>query len=296
MDRYILLRNNLYYFLVVYLLIIVGHILSINFKPNIFYMFIINICQFFPIIFYHSYKKVLKKYISNELFDKILFMTYMSLLLIIPLLNGYFYGSSLKISDKIDYYLVKIIISFFVSWMYVGLIRKYYFSKNNKIGTEEYSLLLLMFVTFLQIIFTTFSNLIYVINDLLMKIIEDINYLNISIAIIMLCATLAMLSFSYYSFINDDLKKDKIKENGEGFFIATFLSVFSLISLYLFSIIKQQLNIMSIELNICSFEFILLNILIMIIIFFLITTIYALYYLLYGCISSLKILNFDLFD
>ena len=154
-----------------------------------------------------------------------------------------------------------------------------------------------LMVIFLQIIFTSFSNSSYVINTLLAVIVNDLDYLNISIALIMLCATLSMLSFSYYSINDEKNKKDKIKECGESFFIATILSAFSLINLYLFSLMKPQLDNIGIVFNLMLLEkFLLLNILIIFLIIFLITMLYTLYYLIYGSISSLKVLNFNILD
>ena len=120
--------------------------------------------------------------------------------------------------------------------------------------------------------------------------------MNISIAIIMLCATLSMLSFSYHSLLKDDKIKNDVKNNGEMFFISTILSIFSIVSLYLFSIIFPNLKNISYDFSLeVLVNFLFVNISIVFMLIFLFTTVYALYFLLKGCKSSLKILNFDIF-
>ena len=103
----------------------------------------------------------------------------------------------------------------------------------------------------------------------------------------MLCATLAVLSFTY-TMVDNQEGKDKMNENGKGYFISTIISMVILLLILISSKIKPALiNSISIE---NWFNFILVNIYAISIIIIFILTIYLIYYMISCSISSLKIL------
>lgn len=126
---------------------------------------------------------------------------------------------------------------------------------------------------------------------------ESTDFFILSLTIILLGATLALLAFTYHMVFEECEKENKIKmrENGEYFFISTIFAIFFLISLFLLSIYFKISNILSLgEISILNLNlFIEVNIFIILLLFILISACYSIKYLLIGLKSSIDILPFN---
>lgn len=126
---------------------------------------------------------------------------------------------------------------------------------------------------------------------------ESTDFFILSLTIILLGATLALLAFTYHMVFEGCEKENKIKmrENGEYFFISTIFAIFFLISLFLLSIYFKISNILSLgEISILNLNlFIEVNIFVILLLFILISVCYSIKYLLIGLKSSIDILPFN---
>lgn len=125
--------------------------------------------------------------------------------------------------------------------------------------------------------------------DIINKIIVNLtNITTISLAIIMLCATLSALTFTYYSTIE---QTEKVKINGQHYFISTILSMALTVLIFILTTIAPaiaNLNMTHITLE--------SNIILIIYTFFIIISfillIYISYYIIVPSIKTLIILGF----
>lgn len=295
MNKYSVLKSNIGFSFVIYILILAGFGLSVLYKVHPKFLYLISIIQFIPITFsYIYYRTNYFKNLSEDSFVKIIKSLYYMAILLIPFLTGFFLNTTIYRFDILNEYTLKMILSFSYTWIYLGSIKNLLFSNKNRLDNDvsQNIIFVLAMVLILAFAYPKFTSIV----NYCFKLISDINFMNISIAIIMLCATLSMLSFSYHSLLKDDKIKNDVKNNGEMFFISTILSIFSIVSLYLFSIIFPNLKNISYDFSLeVLVNFLFVNISIVFMLIFLFTTVYALYFLLKGCKSSLKILNFDIF-
>lgn len=116
------------------------------------------------------------------------------------------------------------------------------------------------------------------------------DFLSISLSILVFCATLSLLAFTYCMVIEDKNEKKEMVKNGEDFFVATIFSVFSIMLLFLISYM-QTFNVTIIN-SLFSINFIFGAIFLFLICLLLYMLLIALNYLIKGVYSSLKVLNF----
>ena len=287
-----ILTSYKYYLPLIYIITVIGIILSLIFKPNYPYGIILTIlsvtflCIYLEMIYDFFFKN--KSDDFKNKFIRFHDMIGIISLLITPLLIGFF-SNNKNITNETNLFTITILISFSYTLIYNFEVRKRIF--NEKINISEIyvgsALIILLVILFLP-------NGLNSLNYLFSYILGDIpRFLTVSIAIIMLCATLSALSFTYHSTICNKKDQKEMKKNGEGYFIATILSMISIISIFIASLIKIKTPII-INLNLDNIiNFLLLNIysiLFMIAFSFIAITIYC---LLKCSISSLKILKLD---
>ena len=112
-------------------------------------------------------------------------------------------------------------------------------------------------------------------------------YSTISMAVVMLCATLSVLSFTYSMVEFNDYKKE-MNETGKKFFISTILSMVVLFFIFILSNIHPFIN----ENYFFGFNFLISNIYLILIIMIFVLGTHIISHIVQGCISSLEILNF----
>ena len=144
-------------------------------------------------------------------------------------------------------------------------------------------------------IFALFIMLYYNIIPLLLNsILDDPNsFLILSLTIVLLGATLALLAFTYTMVLEKEEKdkKSKMRKNGEYFFVSTIFSILFLTFLFIFSVYCNQTNILSLPMNLLNTKFfITLNCFIILLLLVLISLCYTAIYLIIGLKSSINIL------
>lgn len=121
--------------------------------------------------------------------------------------------------------------------------------------------------------------------------------ISILITIIMLCIALSTLSFNYSSILNDTRIEKNMKRNGETYFIASILSMFSILSFVIVLFIKHYVVLRALsDLNIISLDFIGLSVYPIFIVIAIIFAGYSIYYIIKCSYSTLNIWDgFDFF-
>ena len=292
----IILKNE-FYFPFVYILTIIGVILSNFYKVSSPVYFVITIfilpysCLYLVIIYNKFFENR-----SNEFtlkFIRFFKFVGVSALILNTILIGIFYFSfQFLLTGSTSNFILMILSAFVLSLTFNNTLRKRLNIFNDeKIENMMNSEFLISFLG-LVVLYLILNNsyLLELLNFILYIILLHLSdYSTISLAIVMLCATLSVLSFTY-TMVEDQEDKDKMNENGKGYFISTILSMIILLLILISSKIKPMLiNSIAIE-NL--FNFILINIYAISIITIFILTIYLIYYMISCSISSLKILKF----
>ena len=292
----IILKNE-FYFPFVYILTIIGVILSNFYKVSSPVYFVITIfilpysCLYLVIIYNKFFENR-----SNEFtlkFIRFFKFVGVSALILNTILIGIFYFSfQFLLTGSTSNFILMILSAFVLSLTFNNTLRKRLNIFNDeKIENMMNSEFLISFLG-LVVLYLILNNsyLLELLNFILYIILLHLpDYSTISLAIVMLCATLSVLSFTY-TMVEDQEDKDKMNENGKGYFISTILSMIILLLILISSKIKPMLiNSIAIE-NL--FNFILINIYAISIITIFILTIYLIYYMISCSISSLKILKF----
>ena len=209
-------------------------------------------------------------------------------LILIPILNIN-YNFNINTNDNY-HYIHLITFSFIMTQNFTFLIRRRIFEKD----TSHIQTPIFLGILVLMIIISNPTGL-YLLNKILSYILNNLqNAFTVLIAIIMLCVGLSALSFEYCSILKeDDETRKKMKKNGEGYFIASITSMISIIFLFITSILKTHVKLITInQLNIFTYDFLLLNIYAICLIIIFSFTSYAIYYLIKCSLLSLKELNF----
>lgn len=294
-----------YYLILSYILTIIGIIISkhVTFlKPSLFIIpiMILTSIVFLSVLIAPSFKKNNKKeyfelnfykynYIKPlkvESIEKyILYVKIITaiILILIPIINGsYCYAINISKSPS---YLKLICISFETTLIYTITIRNEVFNHDSTLSSIYTVFIFIALIIMIQ------PEGIELLNKVLNYMIHHLtDAFTVLIAIIMLCVGLSALSFGYCSILKEDSKiRENMKDNGEGFFIASILSMIAILLLFLTSIIKQHVVFMNLtNLNIISWDFIILNIYSAFLIVIFTFTIYSIYCLLKCSILSLK--------
>lgn len=230
-----------------------------------------------------NYNKLLKKGSISKYFKNVKIIGCLELILI-PILTGIYYYI-LHNPKQTFPYLDLIALSYTMSLMYVNIIRGQIFQEDNNIPSIYANLGLIILAIFS---IHPFSNLL---NNLFNYILTNLSdSFTLLIAIIMLCVGLSALSFGYCSILTEDSNTRKImKTNGECYFIASILSMISILLLFITSHLKNHVIFMTLSnLKIYSFEFVLLNVYSALLIIILSFAAISIYYLLKSSISILK--------
>ena len=292
----IILKNK-FYFPFIYILTIIGVILSNFYKINsplyfVITIFILPYCGLDLIILHDKiFKDKNDKFQAK--FIRFFEITVSITLILNTILMSFFYFSfQFPLTGTTSNFILMILSAFALSLLLNNSIRKRLnVLDDNQIENTMNSELLISFLGAIMIeILLVNNNLLKLIENLINIIITNLpDYATISLAIVMLCATLSVLSFTY-TMVENQKDKYKMNENGKGYFISTILSM-CILSLILISSQIKPLLINSISIK-NWFNFILINIYAASIITIFILTIYLIYYMISCSISSLKILEF----
>ena len=213
-------------------------------------------------------------------------------MIILPVLISFFTLVGFKYGLTV-YYVVILILSSFVISLILNKILKYRLLIEYPENVNE---LILQIMLFLGIVISVFimssPQIIITITNMLNLVLSEIGTLtNIAIAIVVLCATLSSLSFTYCSTLENNESSSVMKKNGEGYFISTILSMILLILIYISSLLTRVINLTDLfRLNLI--DYILLNIYTITLIISVSLLVYVIYYMVTSSFSTLKILGF----
>ena len=295
-----------YYLILSYILTICGIIINSNIhilNTNFFHaLYIITVSTFFLSIlafnllfkkdektkkeyfglkiYKWNYMRSLKMGTQKKFINYIKVITSVTLFLIPLIIGGWYYAIFISSSAS---YLKVISTAFGMTLIFTMLIRGEVFQEHNFSIIHAFFIVALMIMAHPLVLNFLDNFLDYILNDISTAF-------TILIAIIMLCVGLAALSFGYCSILNENSKsRENMKRNGEGYFISSILSMIAILCLFLTSFMKKFVIFGSLSnLNVMSFEFILLNIYSSFVIIIFLFTIYSSYCMLKSSILSLK--------
>lgn len=290
-----ILTKRLSYLPLIYILVNIGFILSLFYSTDLLlspWSFLLAYSCFFLQIIYdkifeNNEDKFTKKYAIFY------FIIGYSSMVALPILVSFSTFNSFKYDLTFNYFIILISYSFITSLIF-----------NNQLKyrllieyPESINELILQFLLLLGIIISVFlmssPEIIITITNMLNLNISEIGTLtNIAIAIVVLCATLSALSFTYCTTLKDNNKNYcKMKKNGEGYFISTILSMILLILIYISSLMSRITNLTSLfRLNLIEYLFI--NIYTITLIASVCLLVYIIYHMINSSLSTLRILGF----
>lgn len=294
-----MLTKRLFYLPLVYILVNIGFILSLFYPKglhfNIFvYLFIFLLlpysCFFLQRIHANFFQN--KDDNFNEKFLKIYFIIGYSVMIILPLLISFY--TFVRFKYDLTFYHIIILISYsFVTSLIFNNILKYRLLIEYPENVNERILQsLLAFGIVISVFIMSFPQIIIELTNMFNLNLSELGTLtNIAIAIVVLCATLSALSFTYCSTLKNNDNYCKMKKNGEGYFISTILSMILLILIYISSLMSHVINLTNLfRLNLMEYLFINIYTITLILSISLLT--YAIYYMVTSSFSTLKILGF----
>lgn len=292
----IILKNQ-FYFPFIYILTIIGVLISNFYKVNspLYFTittFILPFSCLYLVIIYDKFFKNKNKEFTIQFIRFFKITGIIALILNTILMSIFYFSFQFILIGTAPNLILMILSSFVLSLTFNNTLRKRLnISNDEKI---EYTMNSESIISFLglAVLYIILNNnkLLELVNKLINTILNNLpDYSTISLAIVMLCATLSVLSFTY-TMVENQKDKDKMNENGKGYFISTILSMTILLLILISSKIKPMLiNSITFE---NWFNFIFTNIYTISIITIFILTIYLLYYMISCSISSLRILKF----
>ena len=210
----------------------------------------------------------------------------------LPLLISFYTFSCFKYDLTFYYIIILIFYSFVISLIFNNILKYRLLIEYPENVNELILQSILLFGIIISILIMSFPQIIISLTNMFNLNLTEIGTLtNIAIAIVVLCATLSALSFTYCTTLKGNKNYYKMKKNGEGYFISTILSMILLIFIYIFSLMSHTINLTNLfKLNLIEYLFI--NIYSITLIFIVILMAYIIYYMVISSFSTLKILKF----
>lgn len=231
-----------------------------------------------------KYANIDKKYMESTLIKHVRFV----LIFFTAFFSGYLICNFNEIT--LNKLIFKILFGFFIS-IYLGYTFLYESYNRQRAHNFFYGRILLPIFGIIPILFNfSFNQIIS-----FFKQFSNYDYFMFALTLILLCATLAVLSFTYSMALNpkDDSTKNFMIKSGEYFFISTIFCIFSLSCLFILSISWDFFNPNN-NINLLNWhDFLIINFFVIIILFFFVSFVYSMKYLLKGIILSLKKLPFE---
>ena len=293
-----ILTRRRYYLPLVYILINIGFLVSLLYPKRLYlnsylypliFLVLPYSCFFLQLIYEYFFKNRDNEF--NKKFSKVYFIIGYSSMSSLPLLLGFHTFNNFNHDLTFYYFIILISYSFVTSLIFNGQLKYRLLIKYPKNINEKILQSLLIIGILMYILILWSPQIIISLTETLNLNLSEIGTLtNIAIAFVVLCATLSALSFTYMGTIKKNKNYSKIKKNGEGYFISTILSIFSLIFIYIASLMSRVINLTSLfRLNLMDYIFV--NIYTISLIFLVGLSIYIIYYMFVSSVSTLKILG-----
>lgn len=283
-----LIKNIEIYCIFMLTLAILSFFCSVHIKCDCYFILfililILSYSVFFLTIFYEKFFQNRDKYFLNK-YIKFLKIIGFSSMLVMPFLIGMQVNFDTKLPVESNVFYLKVLIIFALTICYNDNILR-----RLMMGYDE-SKIRMIFMAGLLILLPIVVKYIDILMFIKSIVFHFSDFLSISLSILVFCATLSLLAFTYCMVIEDKNEKKEMVKNGEDFFVATIFSVFSIMLLFLISYM-QTFNVTIIN-SLFSINFIFGAIFLFLICLLLYMLLIALNYLIKGVYSSLKVLNF----
>ncbi|WP_325192817.1 hypothetical protein [Methanobrevibacter ruminantium] len=294
-----ILTKRLFYLPLVYLLVNIGFILSLFFPKDLhlniyvyplIFLVLPYSCFFLQRIHANFFQK--KDDNFNEKFFKIYFIIGYSVMIFLPVLISFYTFICFKNDLTFNYFIIFISYSFVTSLIFNNILKYRLLIEYPENVNELILKILLLLGIVISVFIMSSPQIIITITNMLNLNLSEIGTLtNIAIAVVVLCATLSALSFTYCSTLKNNNGYYEMKKNGEGYFISTILSMILLILIYISSLMSHVINLTNLfRLNLIEYFFI--NIYSISLIFSVSLVVYVIYYMITSSFSTLKILGF----
>ena len=294
-----ILTKRLFYLPLVYLLVNIGFILSLFFPKDLhlniyvyplIFLVLPYSCFFLQRIHANFFQK--KDDNFNEKFFKIYFIIGYSVMIFLPVLISFYTFICFKNDLTFNYFIIFISYSFVTSLIFNNILKYRLLIEYPENVNELILKILLLLGIVISVFIMSSPQIIITITNMLNLNLSEIGTLtNIAIAVVVLCATLSALSFTYCSTLKNNNGSCKMKKNGEGYFISTILSMILLILIYISSLMSHVINLTNLfRLNLI--EYIFINIYTIALIVSVILLAYIIFYMITSSFSTLKILGF----
>ena len=238
-------------------------------------------------------KKIMQANIDKKYMESILIRHIrLALIFFTAFFSGYLICNFNEIT--LNKLIFKILFGFSIS-IYLGYTFLYESNDRKRAHNFFHARILLPIFGIIPVLFNLFFDQIMSF----FKQFSHYDYFMFALTLVLLCATLAVLSFTYAMALKnkDESIKDFMMKSGEYFFISTIFCIFCLSCLFVLSISGDFFNPNN-NINILNgYNFLLINFFVVIILSFFVSFIYSMKYLMKGIILSLKNLpfEFDLF-
>ena len=213
-------------------------------------------------------------------------------MIFLPLLISFYTFVCFKYDLTFNHVMILISYSFVISLIFNNNLKYRLLIEYPENVSELLLQSLLVFGIIISFFVIIYPQIIIAITNMLNLDLSEIGTLtNIAIAIVILCATLSALFFTYCSTLKNNNGSCKMKKNGEGYFISTILSMILLILIYISSLMSHVINLTNLfRLNLI--EYIFINIYTIALIVSVILLAYIIFYMITSSFSTLKILGF----
>ena len=213
-------------------------------------------------------------------------------MIFLPVLISFYTFICFKNDLTFNYFIIFISYSFVTSLIFNNILKYRLLIEYPENVNELILKILLLLGIVISVFIMSSPQIIITITNMLNLNLSEIGTLtNIAIAVVVLCATLSALSFTYCSTLKNNNGYYEMKKNGEGYFISTILSMILLILIYISSLMSHVINLTNLfRLNLIEYFFI--NIYSISLIFSVSLVVYVIYYMITSSFSTLKILGF----
>ena len=280
------ITNKPSFFLVNYILINVGLIMSFLIKTNFSYRIILpmamipGICLILNYIYNNIIKGKYKK--ENVTFKRIYSLVGIAAFILIPILIGISFnsnaGNQIDITKIVS--LTVIILPYCIAYNHI--------LKNGFLNEPYEDVLTVIIIIMGLMLYISREHLFTLMNSSVNLVINYMDqFLSVNLTVILLCATVALLSFTH-AMVLDDEEIAQSKKNGERLFTATIFSIIIFLILLLLTFMKPYMDLID---NANMLNMILISIYSLLSINTILFVAITIYYVIVSTIETLKQLN-----
>lgn len=280
------ITNKPSFFLFNYILINVGLIMSFLIKTNISYRIILpmalipGICLILDYIYNNIIKGKYEK--ENDTFKRIYSFVGIAAFILIPIITGIAFNSNaanqINVTNIVS--LTVIILPYCIVYNHI--------LKNGFLNELYEDVLTIIIIIMGLMLYLSREHLFTLMNSCVNLLIHYMDqFLSVNLTVILLCATVALLSFTH-AMVLDDEEIAQSKKNGERLFTATIFSIIIFLILLLLTFMKPYMDLID---NANMLNMILISIYSLLSVNTVLFVAITIYYVIVSTIETLKQLN-----